>query len=78
MARDPLEGNVFGGGQQQAFNQTHRHKGTPGQGEKVDAVDINWEEAIKNGAGPILTSPDGTKYRIIVTNKGQLGVDKIT
>lgn len=54
------------------FSLSHKHSGIHGDGQRVPAGFINWESPIPDGAGPILTSPNGTQYRLGVDNDGAL------
>lgn len=75
--RDPLERDNSGVSQVESFNFSlnHRHSGIHGDGQRIPAAFIDWNSALLDGDGPILRSPNGNKYRIIVDNDGRLGTD---
>ena len=59
------------------FSLSHRHSGLHGDGQRVPASFINWTAAITAGEGPILTSANGTEYRLGVDNDGAITVTPV-
>ena len=54
------------------FSLSHKHSGIHGDGQRVPAGFINWLSPIASGMGPILTSPNGTQYRLGVDDDGAI------
>lgn len=67
-----------GGGFSLSLNETvnflllHKHSGVHGDGQRIPAAFINWSSVLVDGSGPILESPNGTQYRLGVSNDGAL------
>ena len=54
------------------FSLSHKHSGIHGDGRPIPAAFIDWSSALPDGGGPILTSANGTQYRLGVGDDGAL------
>ena len=78
--RAPLGGHNFNltPGEHTNFSLSHKHSGIHGDGQKIKASNIDWTNAVPEGMGLILTTPNGLHtYRIGVANNGALTATKI-
>lgn len=59
------------------FSLSHKHSGLHGDGQRIPAPFIDWSSAIPDGGGPILTSPNGTQYRLGASDDGTVTLTPI-
>lgn len=62
--------------EQTNFSLSHKHSGLHGDGQRIPAAFIDWSSPIPD-ASIILTSPNGTQYRLGVADDGSLTSDPV-